>query len=59
MKEFSELFVCNGKRFILGTITIVDFYYFESSNYMLGMFRGLMKDLSQINCADGEYLKVK
>lgn len=45
MKEFSDILLKEGKRqFLLGTPTLIDFYFLESSSYMLGMFGGLERE---------------
>jgi hypothetical protein len=42
MKEFCDLLLREGKRqFLLGSPTLVDFYFLESTAYMLGIFGGL------------------
>jgi hypothetical protein len=47
MKQLADFIVREGKgKFVLGNPTIVDFYYFESSNYMLGMFGSLERSVA-------------
>jgi hypothetical protein len=48
MKEFCDLLIKESKReFILGRATVVDFFFVESSSYMVGMFSCLDKDLTK------------
>jgi len=47
MRQLCEFIVQVGKRgFILGDPTIVDFYYVESSNYIVGLFGSLDKNIA-------------
>ena len=47
MKQLADLFIKEGKRkFVLGNLTIIDFYYIESSNYVLGLFGSLERTVA-------------
>jgi hypothetical protein len=47
MRQLCEFIIHEGnRRFVLDSVTIVDFYYFESSNYMLGLFGSLEKSIA-------------
>lgn len=48
MREFCDLLIKESKReFILGTPTVVDFFFVESSSYMMGMFSCIDKELAK------------
>jgi hypothetical protein len=47
MKQLCDFIIHEGNgQFILGNITILDFYFVESSNYMLGLFGSLDKQIA-------------
>ena len=47
MRQLSDCFVQLGSaKFILGNITVLDFYFVESSNYMLGLYGSLSKQIA-------------
>lgn len=48
MKEFCDMLMKESKReFILARPTVVDFFFVESSSYMVGMFSCMDKDLAK------------
>jgi hypothetical protein len=45
MKEFCDLLMHEGHRqYILRSLTILDFYFVESSSYMIGFFLCLERE---------------
>jgi hypothetical protein len=47
MRQLCDFIVHEGERgFVLGNATILDFYFVESSNYMLGLFGGLERSIA-------------